>query len=71
MKSALWLLALALVSTVLGGCNTGTITEGDTERMRKEFSQENYEKNMKAMGKEKELEEEKRRNEAYLRGGGQ
>lgn len=71
MKSAPWLLALAVAAAALAGCNTGTITEGDTERMRKEFSQENYEKNMKAMGKEKELEEEKRRNEEYLKGGGQ
>ena len=65
------LLWLPLLAFLVAGCNTGTISEDQNRQMNKEFSQENYEKNMKAMGKEKELEEEKRRNEEYLRAGGQ
>jgi hypothetical protein len=50
------------------GCPKSEVTESDSEAMRKEFSQENYEKNMKAMGKGAELEEEKKRAEQYQQG---
>jgi hypothetical protein len=37
--------------------------------MREEFSEENYEKNMKALGKGAELEAQKKREEEYMRAG--
>lgn len=58
---ARFLVALGLVAgLVLAGCKSG-ITEEDTANMRQEFSEENYEKNMKAMGKGAEFEAEKAR----------
>lgn len=62
-----WAIGILAV-LALAGCNSGEITEADQEKMKKEFSQENYEKAMIAAGKEKELEEEKRRNAASMQG---
>ena len=52
------------------GCHTEN-TQADNDAIRKEFSQENYEKNMKAMGMGAELEAEKARQAKYQEGGGQ
>lgn len=60
-----------LAALALAGCSSGEVSEADQEKMKKEFSQENYEKAMIAAGKEKELEEEKRRNAASMQGQGQ
>lgn len=49
-----------VVAVLLCGCGVG-VSEQDTANMRKEFSEENYEANMKKLGKEKELEAEKQR----------
>ncbi len=63
-------IASALVVCVaVSSCKFGTVTHDDTQRMRDEFSKENYEKNMRALGKEKELEEAKRKEQEYLQGG--
>ncbi len=62
-------LALILGSLTLGvGCRTG-VSDSDQARMQKEFSQDNWEKNMKAMGKEAELAEAKRKADEYARAG--
>lgn len=47
-----------LCGILLAGCNVG-VSQSDTAAVRKEFSQENYEKAMKAAGKGAELEKEK------------
>jgi Pyruvate/2-oxoacid:ferredoxin oxidoreductase gamma subunit len=60
------LIALA-AGLVLAGCKT-EVTEADSQRMREEFSQENYERNMKAMGKGAELEAEKARQQQHAGG---
>ncbi len=52
------LLLLIIAATVVVGCNSG-VTAGDSDAMRKEFTQENYEKAMIAAGKGEELEREK------------
>ena len=62
------LLLLLPGALLLAGCPKAEITETDTANMRKEFSEENYEKNMRAMGKGAELEAEKKRAEAYSQG---
>ncbi len=52
-------LAFALIACVIAtGCNAG-VTESDTAKMRKEFSQANYEKAMIAAGKGAQLQKEK------------
>ena len=55
-----WVL-LVLAASLLVGCASSGVSEADMKKQREEFSQDNYEKQMKAMGKEKELEEEKAR----------
>lgn len=63
-------LVLAVAGLSLVGCApSGEVTQADQEKMKKEFSQENYEKAMIAAGKQKELEEEKKRNAASMQGG--
>lgn len=52
---------------VLAGCGQG-VTQGDQDDVKAEFSQENYERAMRASGREKELEEEKKRNQEHLAG---
>lgn len=63
-------LPFALVALCLAGCGVpdSDVTQADVDRNRKEFSQDAYEEAMKKAGRGKELEEEKARNEAYLRG---
>jgi hypothetical protein len=63
------LLALGILSMLFGCAPDSEVTQADVEKNQKEFSQENYEKAMIAAGRSKELEEEKRRNEAYQSGG--
>lgn len=64
-------LAALTAGVLLVGCRTGEITESDTQRMRQEFSEENYKENMYKMGKGAEYEAEKKRQEAESRGLGQ
>lgn len=61
-----WLVLSAALVAV--GCGQG-VTEQDQKDVRAEFSQENYERAMKASGREKELAEEKKRNAEHLAGG--
>ena len=64
------IIALTVLGLMLVGCAPDTeVSQADVEKNQKEFSQENYEKAMIAAGRGKELEEEKRRNEAYQSGG--
>lgn len=60
----------ALAVACLTGCGVPDtdVTQADVERNRREFSQDAYEEAMRKAGRGKELEEEKARNEAYLRG---
>lgn len=69
MKWTIGISAL-VIAALLCGCGEG-VTEQDTANMRKEFSQENYEANMKKLGKEKELEAEKQRQAQSQQEGGQ
>ncbi len=59
------IIALAVTCLFLAGCKSD-VTRSDTAAMRKEFSQENYEKAMHAAGKDAELQKEKE--EAARRG---
>lgn len=59
-----------LLSLTLGGCAKSELSEGDSEKLRQEFSQDNYEAAMKAQGKEQELAEEKARWAAHEAAGG-
>lgn len=64
------IIALTVLGLMLVGCAPDTeVSQADVEKNQTEFSQENYEKAMIAAGRGKELEEEKRRNEAYQSGG--
>lgn len=65
----LTLAAIAALGAIGCGIEDSEVSRSDAERNKQEFSQENYEKAMKAAGKEKELEEEKRRAEQYNQGG--
>jgi hypothetical protein len=60
----LGLLLLGVIAVCSLGCAPTEVTEADSQKMKQEFSQENYEKAMKAAGKEKELEEQKAREAA-------
>lgn len=51
-------IALSIVALFLVGCKS-EVTNGDTQAMKREFSQENYEKAMHAAGKDAELQREK------------
>lgn len=59
------LLLAAAASLLAAGCQSGVTSDADSQKVLKEFSQENYEKAMINAGKGKELEEEKKRAEAY------
>ncbi|MCX7798920.1 MAG: hypothetical protein N2109_01090 [Fimbriimonadales bacterium] len=66
-RACLMLLAAATV-----GCSAGTgVTEADAQKMKEEFSTENYEKAMREAGKADELEAQKQREAQYLQGTGQ
>lgn len=54
---------------ILAGCASTGVTEADQAAIQKEFSKDNYEKAMKDAGKGAELEEEKRKEAEYLKGG--
>lgn len=55
-------IAPALCGLILiGGCAKSEVTERDSDQVREDFSQENYEKAMQASGREQELAEEKAR----------
>lgn len=64
------IVSAALAAACLMGCGVpdADVTQADVERNRREFSQDAYEEAMKKAGRGKELDEEKARNEAYLRG---
>jgi uncharacterized protein YcfL len=62
-------LLVFLGAIALAGCSSsGEVSESDQEKMKKEFSQENYEKAMIAAGRGKELEDEKKRNAQSMQG---
>ena len=44
-------LAILPLCALLVGCTAGTVSEGDAAKVRQDFSQENYEKAMRAAGK--------------------
>ena len=54
------LLGLLILSVVAVGCRTGN-SEADTQALKEEFGQANYEKAMKESGKGAELEAEKQK----------
>ncbi|MBC8065381.1 MAG: hypothetical protein H7Y17_11155 [Chlorobia bacterium] len=58
-----------MLLAVAGCVPDAEVSQSDSQKNRQEFSQENYERAMIAAGKGKELEEEKRRNAEYLKGG--
>jgi Tfp pilus assembly protein PilO len=64
VRSVLVLIVAFVAAISFVGCAKEGVTEDDAKRMKEEFSQENYEKAMKAAGKEKELEEQKAREAA-------
>lgn len=55
-------------AAILGGCTDSEVSAADVEKNQIEFSQDSYEKAMIKSGRGKELEEEKKRNEAYKQG---
>jgi hypothetical protein len=61
------LAAVALLAAV--GCVKSEVTEGDSNSVKKEFSQDNYDAAMKASGKTQELDEEKAKWAAYEQAG--
>ena len=63
------LVVVSCILAVMWGCTKAEVTEADTERMRREFSQENYERAMKEAGRGAELEEQKKREAEHLQGG--
>jgi hypothetical protein len=70
MRQALSFALLAWLALALVACKT-EVTEGDTQRMRAEFSEENYKKNMYEAGRGAEYEAEKARQASeYQQGGG-
>ena len=54
------LLVVALAGVVLYGCQKSEVTNADAEKLKQEFSKDNYEKAMKEHGKGAELEQEKK-----------
>jgi hypothetical protein len=69
LRPVIGIVSAAVTIIVLTACTKTEVTEADSAKVKEEFSQENYEAAMKAAGKEKELEEEKKRNAAHLQGG--
>jgi hypothetical protein len=70
VKSGKLIVLCGLIAQVCIGCMPDAeVTQSDVEKNQKEFSQEAYEQAMIKAGKGKELEEEKKRNAAYLNGG--
>ncbi|MEJ5171958.1 MAG: hypothetical protein WHU10_13305 [Fimbriimonadales bacterium] len=64
-------LPLLLAATVLFGCSAGSgVTESDAQKVKEEFSTENYEKAMRESGRADELEAQKQREAQYLQGTG-
>ena len=60
---------LLLVGGLLIGCvGSSEVSESDAVKNQQAFSQDAYEQAMIKAGKGKELEEEKKRNAAYLAG---
>lgn len=51
------------------GCGPKVVSDAEAQRLKAEWSQEAYEKAMREQGREKELEEGRRRDEEYARGG--
>ncbi len=67
-----WLAPLFVLASaaVLAGCNSDAMmTEGESENLRQEFSEENFEKAMIESGRQAELEEHKAREAAHMEGG--
>lgn len=63
--------AAAILSLgVVGGCVKSEVSEGDSSRLREEFSQDSYEEAMIQQGKADELEAEKQKEAQYIQGGG-
>lgn len=65
-KSALLLI---LGITLLGCVGSSEVSQNDATKNQQAFSQDAYEQAMIKAGKGKELEEEKKRNAEYMRGG--
>ena len=59
---------LAVIS--VAGCRSGVVTEADQQRVNKDFSRDSYEQAMHKLGKDKELAEEKAKEDAYRSSGG-
>ncbi|MFN3684020.1 MAG: hypothetical protein ACK41F_08810 [Fimbriimonadaceae bacterium] len=65
-------LSLLAAAAILSGCSAGSgVTESDAQKVKEEFSTENYEKAMKESGRAEELEAQKQREAQYLQGGGE
>lgn len=63
------ILLLAIVACACGCMTTGEVSQADAVKQQNAFSQDAYEQAMIKAGKGKELEEEKKRNAEYMKGG--
>lgn len=55
--------SLLLFAMVACGCGDPVVSERDNREVREEFSQDNYEREMRRLGRTKELDDEKARSE--------